>query len=282
MGKHNKIQYYEDVAIEVTRRCNERCAHCLRGEQEDVNISLATIRRIAKKLSNSRIGMLTFTGGEPSLVPKLIDDIRKEFKLCNVSVGNFYIATNGKEVNEAFVLACMRMYLACDDNEISAVEVSNSPWHEDTNAHNSLLKALSFAHYRNGGDNFTKAVNKYGIAPIIEEGRATGFEDGAKIANGTITVRVDKDQHKYPMTIDISEWDGDNCVDEGMCYINVYGDIYSDCNLSYEHQDKDRIDESGYYIGNIFHEQSILEMTDAYNRRIEGSGNDKIEAGETA
>lgn len=30
------IRYASDVAIEVTRRCNMKCAHCLRGDAQNI------------------------------------------------------------------------------------------------------------------------------------------------------------------------------------------------------------------------------------------------------
>ena len=34
--------YVESLVIEVTRRCNMRCEHCLRGDAQNLDISTAT------------------------------------------------------------------------------------------------------------------------------------------------------------------------------------------------------------------------------------------------
>ena len=55
----------DDLILEVTRRCNMRCPHCLRGEAESLDADIDLIPQIFEGVSE--IGMLTFSGGEPSL-----------------------------------------------------------------------------------------------------------------------------------------------------------------------------------------------------------------------
>ena len=57
-----------DVVIEVTRRCNMCCAHCLRGDAEAVDIQERYIDAFLDSFANAGyISSLTFTGGEISL-----------------------------------------------------------------------------------------------------------------------------------------------------------------------------------------------------------------------
>lgn len=37
--KTGKYVYFDSLAVEATRRCNMHCAHCLRGEAENKDIS---------------------------------------------------------------------------------------------------------------------------------------------------------------------------------------------------------------------------------------------------
>ncbi len=62
---------FKNLMLEVTRKCNMQCAHCMRGEQEDSSLSSNTIEKIFSQ--TSKIKHLTLTGGEPSLEPDVID-----------------------------------------------------------------------------------------------------------------------------------------------------------------------------------------------------------------
>lgn len=87
-----------DIAIEVTRRCNMACKHCLHGEAENLDISHKTIDNILTPLIGQSIGGITFTGGEPSLN---VDAIQHTLDFCkknNISVSSFYVVTNGKRI----------------------------------------------------------------------------------------------------------------------------------------------------------------------------------------
>ena len=56
--------YVNYLAIEVTRRCNMKCNHCLRGDAQNLDISTAVLSGIAKHIHPASV---IFTGGEPSL-----------------------------------------------------------------------------------------------------------------------------------------------------------------------------------------------------------------------
>ena len=70
-----KIQL-DSLVIEVTRRCQLKCEHCLRGNAQKRDMSRDYIKDLFKKVGY--ISNLTFTGGEPSLVPHIIQMIRKK------------------------------------------------------------------------------------------------------------------------------------------------------------------------------------------------------------
>lgn len=94
--------YVNYLAIEVTRRCNMKCEHCLRGDAQNLDISTAVLSGIAKHIHPASV---IFTGGEPSLnVPA----IKRYFELAeryDTMPAAFYVATNGatsKERRDAY------------------------------------------------------------------------------------------------------------------------------------------------------------------------------------
>ena len=95
-----------ELYIEVTRRCNLRCPHCMRGDAQNIDLSKEDVDLLFEKLNGGTIEHLHFGGGEPTLNPDIIvytiDKIIKE----NISVANVAMITNGqifsKEIAEAF------------------------------------------------------------------------------------------------------------------------------------------------------------------------------------
>ena len=95
-----------NVVIEVTRRCNMCCAHCLRGDAEAVDIQERYIDAFLDSFANAGyISSLTFTGGEISLNIPAIRYTLNAVRERNISVGSFYMVTNGKAVDKMVELA---------------------------------------------------------------------------------------------------------------------------------------------------------------------------------
>lgn len=56
---------FNDLTIELTRRCNMCCSHCLRGDAQDKSMHIAHIDALLDQ--TQVIGHLHFAGGEPTL-----------------------------------------------------------------------------------------------------------------------------------------------------------------------------------------------------------------------
>ncbi len=96
----------EHVYIEVTRRCNLRCAHCLRGDAQEVDLSREDVDSFLKKLENAYISHLVLGGGEPTLNPEIIAYIIDQIIAKKIIVESLAMITNGQiysdEVANAF------------------------------------------------------------------------------------------------------------------------------------------------------------------------------------
>lgn len=136
----------EMVVIETTRRCNMICGHCARGKSENINMD----KNIQAKFLNhiSKIIQVNFTGGEPSLYPQAINDFIDICTEKNISVEEFEIATNAKNISDEFMLALIRLYMFCTDNEISIVRISNSQFHQNNKKATKKLQTLKFVDFR--------------------------------------------------------------------------------------------------------------------------------------
>jgi len=89
----NKIPPFRQIEIQLTYACNLRCTHCSAAsfvEQGNL-MSLEDYANIARQCSEHRVPMVSFTGGEPLLSPRLEEIIR----IFDVRRTLISITTNG-------------------------------------------------------------------------------------------------------------------------------------------------------------------------------------------
>lgn len=212
----------DSMVIEVTRRCNMACDHCLRGEAQKKDIPDSIIDTFFEKVGGGYISNLTISGGEPSLVPHKIDTIIEAAKRHGVTFGSFYIATNGKIVPDAFLMAVMRLYLYCDDKESCMLAYSDDPhheWIEDENREKLEIFKFTQARGESGRD--------YGGYEILE-GRAAENGIGIREEKGINPAYFDMDSYIYDESI----------TSEMTVYLNCKGNIICGCDWSYKSQDR--------------------------------------------
>ena len=216
--------YLNQLAIEVTRRCNMSCAHCLRGEAQNCDIKFAYIDKLLEAVTE--IGSITFTGGEPSLNVEAIEYTLKRCQELNISVYNFYVVTNGKANTLPLALACLKWYAYCDDDdEVSGLALSQDMFHDEVDDGNvAILRGLRFFRENDKRTDFNKVT-------LINEGRAQDLSGFRKIA----------ESYRYS-EFSYENWDNYIYV-ESMVYLSANGDIKTDCDIAYENSD--------YTIGNL-------------------------------
>ena len=59
------------LAIELTRRCNMACGHCLRGDAQSIDLDRRHIDALLDQ--TQMVGKLVLTGGEPTLAAETIE-----------------------------------------------------------------------------------------------------------------------------------------------------------------------------------------------------------------
>ena len=70
---------FSRLDIEITRKCNRRCAHCMRGEAQELTITEEIIDCIFDSVAD--VQYIVFTGGEPLLeIEKMIYFIKRLIK----------------------------------------------------------------------------------------------------------------------------------------------------------------------------------------------------------
>ena len=165
-----QITSVDNVVIEITRRCNMCCAHCLRGDAEAVDIQEKYIDAFLDSFANAGyISSLTFTGGEISLNIPAIRYTLNAVRERNISVGSFYMVTNGKAVDKMaeLALASLEWWNYCDDKDdySCGLCISSDDFHEEIPRESaSILSGLRY----NRNDKVTDFRKQY----LINEGRA--------------------------------------------------------------------------------------------------------------
>jgi hypothetical protein len=131
------------LAVEVTRRCNIQCKHCVRGHAQNIDIPLEYIDTLLDQVTS--INHFSPTGGEPSLNVPAIKHFIKGCKDRRIPINKFYISTNGINIKNDFVDVCLELYDMCTMKDCCRVQISNDKYHlQEKHYDDSLLSPLPF------------------------------------------------------------------------------------------------------------------------------------------
>lgn len=92
---------FRHLDVEITRKCNFRCAHCMRGEAQNVDLSEDNMRRLLEQ--TDCIEKLVFTGGEPLLNFGGMIKFMTMMTEMNIDLYRLEILTNGSFCHENIV-----------------------------------------------------------------------------------------------------------------------------------------------------------------------------------
>lgn len=92
---------YRYIELEITRRCNLKCAHCMRGDAQDVDMHPETIDAFLDH--TQAIYRLLITGGEPFLNIEGMRYFLEAAKKRNVLISALDIVTNGTIQNREII-----------------------------------------------------------------------------------------------------------------------------------------------------------------------------------
>ena len=90
--------YFEQLTFEITRKCNLKCAHCLRGKMQPISMPLEVIDKVLESCSGIR--SIFLTGGEPFLEPDIIEHLVDKVISMNFDTEEISVITNGTILNE--------------------------------------------------------------------------------------------------------------------------------------------------------------------------------------
>lgn len=94
---------YRELIFEITRKCNMKCKHCMRGKAENHTISKEVINQTLEGVEC--VQSILLTGGEPFLEPEIIDFLFSEIIRREIPVANINVVTNGSILDERIALS---------------------------------------------------------------------------------------------------------------------------------------------------------------------------------
>ena len=215
-----------DLYLEVTRRCNMKCEHCLRGDAQAVDMSRETVDKIFDLCDD--ISSITFTGGEPSLNLPLIDYVFEKCKEKWGYIPPFFIATNGMKNQVELASLLLRAYAYVEEKECCSVALSVDTFHDAFyQVETNFLKGLSFYSDCKEHD-LTKGVD---TSFLLNMGRAK--ENG--LAEEDNPYRNQSLQPKLQC-----DFYDDTVFVESFC-VTALNEVVSECDYSYDMAAENRV-----------------------------------------
>lgn len=215
---------FNNLMFEITRKCNMHCAHCMRGEQQNVTMSTDIFAKIFK--NTNKIEHLTLTGGEPSLEPEIIEWLVYYAKVNDVKIGAFFCATNAAVYSEKFVKALTNLYDICYRKKDCGLAISTDQFHSPADKI-ALIKYKELPFYVSA-----KETDYLPKANIINEGRA----DENNLGRFKLI---------FPKKIYDYHFSGFDLYIKDRLYINALGDLLLHGDMSYQTQKEETC-------GNVF------------------------------
>lgn len=200
-----------NLTLEITRKCNMNCAHCLRGETQNKNMTDRTIDRIFEILryEEHSIGILSITGGEPTMNMHAILRIYQNLRIRKISLDTFYMVVNGLHIPKTFFNLIKKYISFCNVPEGCGVLCSKDYYHDNIPEENRN-KLQQFAE-ENGINYYDKTCTD---TTVLSMGNGVGWNNDYVEIN------------RYSLF--------DDDINEGNLYVSCNGNVYPSCDLSYD------------------------------------------------
>lgn len=207
---------FNQLMLEITRRCGMQCAHCMRGDAQDMEMDSNVLETLM--LKTTYIEHLGITGGEPSLAPGALKQLVYYANHWNCHIGSFFCATNAENYSDQFIETLNALYHLCEKPNECILTISTDQFHDKANP-KALEEYRKLPYY--------KPVKEKGSLPeseILNEGRAA--------ENGIGTFSTPEIPYLYDTEMQcFNLWVGDRV------YINAKGNVLLDADCSYANQE---------------------------------------------
>lgn len=116
-----------DLMVEITRKCNKKCPHCMRGEAQDVTIS----EELIDKLINETEDVLSMSigGGEALLEIERLQYLVQKVIESNWTTRFIQVTTNGSICDQKLIDTLERFCIS-KDGRVALIRISNDQFHD--------------------------------------------------------------------------------------------------------------------------------------------------------
>lgn len=126
------------LAFQTTLRCNQNCAHCCKGKAQNVDMTKEVIDNLFRNSDSkiTEIRHLSMTGGEPTLVPDLIEYLVNTIIELDIDITyNVIFITNGLIYDQSIIdnINKLMEFLTSKEKckEVQLIfEISNDQYHK--------------------------------------------------------------------------------------------------------------------------------------------------------
>lgn len=233
---------FNELILEVTRRCNMECAHCLRGDYQNKDMSREVITEIRSKING--VGDLTLSGGEPTIAIEVLENIAQMLEFPYSPEVNFmFMATNGKTIKRGLFNIMERIIMQCSDPHECRICLSNDEYHTEF-----LPRFSNWEKWIKWGEKFTKEnwhtfngqnivsqKHLWGTSPHTRTDSPfdiVSYSSFNPIRMGRLYYSTELSEYKPNNQVDIIK-ENDYIEVFAELYVTVDGDIILGCDYSY-------------------------------------------------
>lgn len=243
--------YIKELMIEAGRSCQLTCDHCIRGESQKKRLNVDKFEDFIVKSNIKSIGLLMFTGGEPSLFAKEIEGVIDVLVKYSIDVGSWWISSNGlyHRKTYSFLRACARLHNFCTDNDMSGIQISTGDFHQNSSSLHfwrEFQDEYNWDYPVRGNLIFDSGVSKITNQQInlnFSEYTTSNrwlFNDGFALENGLVAEKEAFEPWESNSSFEISSYNGFiDFVGEEPIYFSAIGGIGIGCNFSYNRFDNE-------------------------------------------
>ncbi|MDD3048798.1 MAG: radical SAM protein [Bacilli bacterium] len=236
---------YSDIQFELTRKCNQNCWHCCRGESQNLDLSKTVIDAFFDKNEIYSIGTIKFSGGEPPLNGEILEYLVERLDEKKINLHSFFLSINGLIYSEPFVKALNKLNDYCKKisprprERCGILLVSQTQYHKPALA--EVIEAYKKLSY------FIEPTKITILKPedLLPYGNA--YKNNLTTNEQNLNEVTD-----YDKSIQLVEHQGETFLLFNNQYISSNGNILTDGCISYDMMDK-------YHIGNVC-DKSMVEM----------------------
>lgn len=123
------------LCVEITRKCNKRCAHCMKGESQSISMSKGIIDKLFEDIDDCKT--ICFEGGEVLLEIELLDYFIEKIIKHNWNTEDIQLTTNGI-ILDSRIVDIYDKFCKSRENRFALLRFSDDVFHDKAEFENAF------------------------------------------------------------------------------------------------------------------------------------------------